>query len=111
MKKGHQNKNIHRNRNDENLAGLYVVSHETAYHNGKLRKGVYGMVDRTTSFICTPADPEKSKSRVFVRDVVDLPKACKNRILSFLDDKSNKWKRQCYLVEKPLYLESKQSKK
>lgn len=102
-------KNIKRNRKDKNLAGLYAIPHDIAYRNGKLRKGVYGVVDKNTPYICKPADD--SKPREFVRDSTDIPKACKNRILAFWDDKKNKTKRVCYLSEKSLYDEMKKGGK
>lgn len=44
---------------------------------------------------------KNGKPRTFVRDTTDIPKACKNRILAFFDDKNNKG--NCYLVEKSIY--------
>lgn len=35
-------KDVKRNRKDKNLSGLYAVSNNFVYQNGKLRKGVYG---------------------------------------------------------------------
>lgn len=96
-------KDIKRNRKKENLAGLYVVSSEIAYKNKKIRKGVYGAVDKTTPFVCKPADIKNGKPRRFVGNSTDLPDVCKNRILSFWDDKKNKDRRVCYLAEKSLY--------
>lgn len=62
-------KDINRNRKDKNLAGLYVVSNEVAYEkNGKLRKGVYGVVGKDTPYIYKPSDTRKDKPRVFIRD-------------------------------------------
>ena len=98
-------KNVKRNRKDKNLAGLYVISNEVAYSNGKLREGVYGVVGRDTPYICKPANSAKGKPRTFVRDSTDLAKVCKNRILAFWDDKNNKGKSVCYLAEKSLYEE------
>ena len=100
-------RDVKRNRKDKNLAGLYAVSHDTAFKNGKLRKGVYGMVDKMTPYICKPAESKKGKPRKFVRDSTDIPKACKDRILAFWDDKNNANKRACYLAEKSLYDEEK----
>lgn len=104
-------KDINRNRKDKNLAGLYVVSNDVAYEkNGKLRKGVYGVVGKDTPYIYKPSDMRKDKPRVFIRDSTDIPKACKNRILAFWDDKNNKRKDVCYLAEKSLYEEMKNKK-
>ena len=104
-------KDINRNRKDKNLAGLYAVPHEVAYEkNGKLRKGVYGVVGKDTPYIYKPSDTRKDKPRVFIRDSTDIPKACKNRILAFWDDKNNKRKNVCYLAEKSLYEEMKNKK-
>lgn len=102
-----QKKDIARNRKDKNLSGLYVVSNDIAYSNGKLRRGIYGVIGRDTPYVCKPADRLKGKPRQFVRDSTDLPKACKNRILAFWDDKNNKSKSVCYLAEKSLYDEMK----
>lgn len=106
-------KDINRNRKDKNLSGLYVVSNDVAYKNGKLRKGVYGVVGKDTPYICKPSDKQKDKPRFFVRDSTDIPKTCKNRILAFWDDKNNKGKSACYLAEKSLYeeMKNKNSKK
>lgn len=102
---------VQRNRKDKNLAGLYAVSHDIAYKNGKLRKGVYGAVSRDTPYICKPGNKQRDKPRTFVRDSTDIPKTCKNRILAFWDDKNNRGKTACYLVEKSLYEEMKNKKK
>lgn len=60
-------KDINRNRKDKNLAGLYVVSNEVAYEkNGKLRKGVYGVVGKDTPYIYKPSDTRKDKPRVLL---------------------------------------------
>lgn len=104
-------KDIKRNRKDKNLSGLYVVSNDVAYKNGKLRKGVYGVVGKDTPYIYKPSDKKKDKPRSFVRDSTDIPKTCKNRILAFWDDKNNKGKSACYLAEKSLYDEMKTNKK
>ena len=69
-------KDIKRNRKDKNLAGLYAISNENAYKNGKIRKGVYGVVNKDTPFICKPSVKEKNKSREFIRDTTDIPKKC-----------------------------------
>lgn len=98
------NKPIKRNRKDKNLSALYAIPNDIAYKNGKLRSGVYGMVDKTTPYICTPASGA-NKPRRFVRDSTDIPKACKNRVLAFWDDKNNRGKSVCYLAEKSLYEE------
>lgn len=103
-----QKQDVKRNRKDKNLSGLYAVSNEIAFKGGRLRRGVYGVVGRDTPYICKPADRTKGKPREFVRDSTDLPKACKNRILAFWDDKNNKSKSACYLAEKSLYEEMKQ---
>ena len=103
-------KDINRNRKDKNLAGLYAVSNDVAYKNGKLRKGVYGVIGKDTPYICKPADKQKNKPRTFIRDSTDIPKTCKSRILAFWDDKNNKGKSACYLVEKSLYDERKYKK-
>lgn len=102
-----QKHDVKRNRKDKNLSGLYVISSDIAFRDGKLRRGVYGAIGRDTPYICKPADRVKGKSREFVRDSTDLPKACKNRILAFWDDKNNKGKSACYLAEKSLYEEMK----
>ena len=47
-----QKQDIKRNRKDKNLSGLYVVSNDIAFQNGKLRKEVYGMIGKDTPFIC-----------------------------------------------------------
>ena len=98
-----QKKDVARNRKDKNLSGLYAVTNDIAFQNGKLRKEVYGMIGKDTPYICKPADKSKNKPRSFVRDSTDLPKACKNRVLAFWDDKNNKKKNSCYLAEKSLY--------
>ena len=104
-------KDIVRNRKDKNLAGLYVVPHDTAYKNGKLRRGVYGAVGKDTPYICKPPDKAKDKPRMFIRDTTDIPKVCKNRILAFWDSKFHKGKSTCYLAEKSLYEELKNKNK
>lgn len=100
-------KDIKRNRKDKNLVGLYVVSSDVAYKKGKLRKGVYGVLGKDTPYIYKPANSQTDRPRTFVRDSTDIPKTCKNRILAFWDDKSNKRRTTCYLAEKSLYEESK----
>ncbi|MCD8371867.1 MAG: hypothetical protein LUD27_01010, partial [Clostridia bacterium] len=95
-------KDIKRNRKNENLAGLYAVSHDYAYKNGKLRKGVIGAVDKDTPFVSKPADKKNGKPRKFVKDMTSLPQACKNRILAYYDDTNSKGGR-CYLAEKSVY--------
>lgn len=102
-------KDIKRNRKDKNLSGLYAIPHDIAYKNGKLRKGVYGAVGKDTPYICKPSEKLKNKPREFVRDSTDIPKACKNRILAFWDDKNNKGKTVCYLAEKSFYDEMKKN--
>lgn len=104
-------KDIKRNRKDKNLAGLYAVSNVVAYRGGKLRKGVYGVVGKDTPYICKPSDNQRNKPRTFIRDSTDIPKVCKSRILAYWDDKNNKGKSACYLVEKSLYEETKKNKK
>ena len=104
-------KDIKRNRKNENLAGLYAIPHDIAHKDGKLRKGVFGMVDKTTPFVAKPADKKNGKPRTFVKDMTVLPKVCKNRILAFWDDKNNKGKSVCYLAEKSLYDEIKNKAK
>ena len=103
-------KNIKRNRKDKNLSALYAVSSNVAYINGKMRKGVYGVVSKDTPYIWKPSQKE-GQPRSFVRDSTDIPKACKNRILAFWDDKNNSTKRVCYLAEKSLYDEMKKGGK
>ncbi len=100
-------KDVKRNRKDKNLAGLYAVSHDIAYKGGKLRRGVYGVVGKDTPYIYKPADKQRDRPRTFVRDCTDIPKVCKNRILAFWDNKKNKDRSACYLVEKSLYEEMK----
>ena len=96
-------RDIKRNRKNENLAGLYAVSHDYAYKNGKLRKGVLGVVNDDTPFISKPADKKNGKPRKFVKDMTNLPQVCKNRILAFYDDNHNTRKDKCYLAEKSIY--------
>ncbi|MCD8372264.1 MAG: hypothetical protein LUD27_03070, partial [Clostridia bacterium] len=95
-------KDIKRNRKNENLAGLYAVSNNYAYKNGKLRKGVIGAVDKDTPFVSKPADKKNGKPRKFVKDMTSLPQACKNRILAYYDDNYNS-SSKCYLAEKSIY--------
>ena len=47
-----QKKDLKRNRKDKNLSGLYAVTNDIAFQNGKLRKEVYGMIGKDTPFIC-----------------------------------------------------------
>ena len=100
-------KDVNRNRKDKNLAGLYAISNDVAYKNGKLRKGVYGVVSKDTPYIYKPANKQRDKPRTFVRDSTDIPKVCKNRILAYWDNKKNKDRTVCYLAEKSLYEEMK----
>ncbi len=104
-------KDVKRNRKDKNLAGLYAVSNDAAYKDGKLRNGVYGAVSKDVPYICKPANKARDKPRTFVRDSTDIPKTCKNRILAFWDDKHNKGKTTCYLVEKSIYEDTKNKSK
>lgn len=104
-------KDIKRNRKDKNLSGLYVIPNDVAYKGEKLRKGVYGAIGKDTPYIYKPFDKAKGKPREFIRDTTDIPKACKNRILAFWDDKNNKGKSTCYLAEKSLYEELQTKKK
>ncbi len=98
-------KDIKRNRKNENLAGLYAVSHDYAYKNGKLRKGVIGVVNKDTPYVSKPADNKNGKPRKFVKDMTSLPMACKNRILAYYDDTNNSRNSKCYLAEKSVYEE------
>lgn len=97
----------------KNLTGLYAVSYDEAYKDGKLRNEVYGAVDKNGPYVYEPGNPAKDKPRKFLNDMTGrgVPETCKNRILAFWDDKLNKNKRQCYLAEKPLYEEMVNKKK
>ena len=104
-------KDINRNRKNKNLSGLYAITSDIAYKNGKLRKEVFGVVSKSTPYITKPKT--NNKPRTFVRNMSEIPDACKNRILAFYDDKTNLNRNNCYLAEKSLYLEmiEKQKKK
>lgn len=95
-------KYVKRNRKNENLAGLYAVSNDYAYQNGKLRPGVIGVVNKDTPYVSKPADKKNGKPRKFVKDMTSLPQACKNRILAYYDDNYNS-SSKCYLAEKSIY--------
>ncbi len=49
-------KDIKRNRKNEDLSGLYVVDSSIAYQNSKLRKGVLGVVDKTSPYFFRPKE-------------------------------------------------------
>lgn len=103
-----EKKYSNKNRNkDINLSGLYAVSYDYAYKNGKPLQGTCGVVSKNTPYICLVNSSESTKPGVFWHDMTgkDVPKVLKNRILAFYGDKDNTKKSTCYLVEKPLYEE------
>lgn len=91
---------------DLNLAGLYAVTHETAYKNGKLRSGVYGYATKDVPYICKPASQE-GKPPKYVHDMTgdDVPKVLKGRMVAFWSDTNNRSRKMCWLAEKSLYNE------
>ena len=91
---------------DLNLAGLYAVTNETAYKNGKLRPEVYGYVSKGTPYICKPASQD-GKPPKYVHDMTgdEVPKVLKGRMVAFWADSRNYSRKQCYLAEKSLYNE------
>ena len=64
MKKLKNDPNRNRKK-DLNLSGLYAVTNDFAYKNGKLRDGVYGVVSKDTPYVCRPTNSQKGKSRTF----------------------------------------------
>lgn len=84
---------------DLNLSGLYAVTHETAYKNGKLRSGVYGVVSKSSPYICKPGS-KSGQAPQFKHDVTgkDVPKILKNRMLAFWSDSGNKGRKTCWLA-------------
>ena len=94
-----------RQRKDADLAGLYAVPGTIAYDkNGKLRRGVYGVIRTDLPVVSKPG--RDGKPSTFVRDFGDLPTACKNRVLAFREDAANAKKTKCFLAEKALYDEA-----
>lgn len=91
---------------DLNLAGLYAVTHETAYKNGKLRPGVYGYVSKGTPYICKPGSGDGQVPK-YVHDMTgdDVPKVLKGRMVAFWADTNNRSRKMCWLAEKSLYKE------
>ena len=102
-----KNKNPTRNREkDRNFAGLYAVTNEYAYKNGKLRPEVYGYISKDTPYICKPSS-KKGRPPQFKHDMTgkEVPKVLKNRMLAFWSDAKNYKRKQCWLVEKSVYEE------
>ena len=100
-------KNPTRNREkDRNFAGLYAVSHEYAYKNGRLRPEVYGYVSKSVPYICKPASKQGQLPQ-FKHDMTgkEIPKVLKNRMLAFFSDANHKNKNTCWLAEKSVYEE------
>lgn len=102
-----KNKNPTRNREkDRNFAGLYAVTNEYAYKNGKLRPEVYGYISKDTPYICKPSS-KKGQPPQFKHDITgkEVPKVLKNRMLAFFSDANHKNKNTCWLAEKSVYEE------
>ena len=96
-----------------NLANLIVINSNDAYdHKGNLNKGVYGIVGKDVPFIFNNRKNRKTKEhkRVFVNDSTNLSNVCKERVMEFFDDKQNKRRKKCYLIDKEIYDKSKRSK-
>ena len=102
-----KNKNPVRNREkDRNFAGLYAVTNEYAYKNGKLRPEVYGYVTKDLPYVCKPSN-KKGQPPQFKHDMTgkEIPKVLKNRMLAFFSDVNHKNKNTCWLAEKSVYEE------
>lgn len=84
---------------DLNLSGLYAVTHETAYKNGKLRSGVYGYATKDVLYICKPSNKE-GKPPKYKNDMTGnaVPMVLKNRMLAFWSDSGNKGRKTCWLA-------------
>ena len=65
VKKKEPNRNREK---DRNLDGLYAVTNEYAYKNGKLRPEVYGYVTKDLPYICKPAS-KQGKPPQFKQDM------------------------------------------
>lgn len=91
---------------DLNFSGLYAVSNEYAYKDGKLRPEVYGYITKGTPYICKPAN-KNGKPPKFMHDMTgdDVPKVLKGRMVSFWADPNNRNRKQCWLAEKSVYEE------
>ena len=97
------------NRNREknkNLSGLYAVTNDFAYKNGKLRPEVYGYVTKDVPYICKPGNKD-GKPPKYKNDMTGnaVPMVLKNRMLAFWSDSGNKGRKTCWLAEKSLYNE------
>lgn len=82
------------NRNREknkNLSGLYAVTNDFVYKNGKLRPEVYGYVTKDVPYICKPGNKE-GKPPKYKNDMTGnaVPMVLKNRMLAFWSDSGNK---------------------
>lgn len=98
-----------RNRREEDLSALYAVPNDVAIDkNGKLRRGVYGVVRTDLPIVAKPG--RDGKPSTFVQDFAALPKACKNRVLAYREDAANARKKNCYLAEKSIYDEARSKK-
>lgn len=100
-------KNPTRNREKyRNFAGLYAVTNEYAYKNGKLRPEVYGYVTKDLPYICKPSS-KKGQPPQFKHDMTgkEVPKVLKNRMLAFWSDDKNRGRKSCWLAEKSVYEE------
>lgn len=72
-----KNKNPVRNREkDRNFAGLYAVTNEYAYKNGKLRPEVYGYVTKNLPYVCKPSSKQGQPPQ-FKHDMTGKSEYCK----------------------------------
>ena len=91
---------------EANLSNLIVIDSNNAYDSkGNLHKGVYGIVGKDTPFVFRNRLNRKTKQykRVFINDSTNLPNVCKERVMEFFDDKQNKRRKKCYLIDKDTY--------
>lgn len=94
--------NRKRNPKKANLSNLTVVDSYSAYNGKKIKKGVYGIVSRDHSIIYKNVVDRKSNQLKpkYVNDIYSLTNVAKEKIVAFFDNKQNKNKHKCYLIDK-----------
>lgn len=94
--------NRRRNPKKANLSNLRIVDSSCAYNGKHLKRGVYGIISRDHSIIYKNVVDRKSKilKPKYVNDVSSLSNISKENIVSFFENKKNKRKVKCYLIDK-----------
>ena len=94
--------NRKRNPKKANLSNLTVVDSYSAYNGKKLKHGVYGIVSRNHSVIYKNVVERKSKKLKpkYINDIYSLTNIAKEKIVAFFDNRQNRNKQKCYLIDK-----------